>query len=37
MEVWETQEKLEEEHVLRDEKREKSKVSKFNKQVKGKP
>jgi len=34
MEVWETQEKLEEEHVLRDEKREKSKVSKFNKQVK---
>merc|ERR1712071_353578 len=33
MEVWETQEKLEEEHVLRDEKREKSKVSKFNKQL----
>ena len=35
LEIWETPEKLEEERELREAKKEKSKVKKFNKQVKG--
>lgn len=36
MEVWETPEKLEAERELREQKREKAKINKFNKQVKSK-
>ena len=36
LEVWETFEKLEEQHELREDKRKKTKVKKFNKEVKGK-
>ena len=36
MEVWGSEEELENQHLIRDGKREKSKVNKFNKQVKGK-
>jgi len=35
LEIWETPEKLEEERELREAKKQKSKVKKFNKQVKG--
>lgn len=35
LEIWETPEKLEEERELREAKKEKTKVKKFNKQVKG--
>jgi len=35
LEVWETLEKLEEQHNIREDKRKKTKVKKFNKEVKG--